>query len=52
MSAHLLPGSEAAGVRTRPPSRQENMFASVIMTDCVVSESDVVERRNISEAAP
>jgi hypothetical protein len=28
------------------------MFASVIMTDCVVSASDVVERRKISEAAP
>jgi hypothetical protein len=27
------------------------MFASVIMTDCIVSASDVVERRKISEAA-
>jgi hypothetical protein len=28
------------------------MFVSVMMTDCVVSALDVVERRKISEAAP
>lgn len=28
------------------------IFASVIMTDCVLSTSDVVERRKSSEAAP